>query len=73
MLVETLSLFGLSSVVLFRRGVFAAGGFGAGSGMALGLGAMFLADLRRGVIGGGFMTKLSALIRAELGSFFGRS
>ena len=73
MLVETLSLFGLYSVVLFGRGVFAAGGFGVGSGVASGLGAMFLADLQRGVTGGDFVTKLSALIRAELGSFFGRS
>ena len=74
---ETLSLFGLSSVVLFGSGVFAAGGFGAGSGVASGLasclGAMFLADLQRGVTGGGFMTKLSALIQAELSSFFGHS
>ena len=74
---ETLSLFGLSFVVLFGRGVFAAGGFGAGSGvasgLASGLGAMFLADLQRGVTGGGFVTKLSTLIRAELGSFLGHS
>ena len=70
---ETLSLFGLSSVVLFRCGVFAAGGFGAGSGVASGLGAMFLADLQRGVTGGDFVTKLSTLIRAELSSFFGCS
>ena len=43
------------------------------AGLASGLGAMFLADLRRGVTGGGFVTKLSALIRAELSSLFGRS
>ena len=72
-LVETPSLFGLSFVVLFRHPVFAAGGFDAGSGVACGLGAMFLADRRRGVTGGGFVTKLSTLIRAELGSFFGCS
>ena len=74
---ETLSLFGLSFVMLFGHGVCAAGGFGAGSGVAAGLasglGAMFLADLRRGVTGGGFVTKLSALIRAELSSLFGHS
>ena len=73
---ETLSLFGLSFVALFRHGVFAAGGFGAGSGVAAGLasglGKMFLADLRRGVTGGGFVTKLSTLIHAELSSLFGR-
>ena len=54
---------------MFGHGGFAAGGFGAGSGVASGLGAVFLADLQRGVTGGGFVTKLSALIRAELGSF----
>ena len=73
---ETLSLFGLSFVALFGCGVFAAGGFVAGSGVAAGLasglGTMFLADLQRGVTGGRFMTKLSALICAELGSLFGR-
>ena len=39
----------------------------------LGLELMFLGDLRRGIIGGGFVTKLSALILVELGSFFGRN
>ena len=76
-LVETLSLFGLSFVMLFSHGVFAARGFGAGSGVAAGLasdlGAVFLADRQRGVTGGGFMTKLSSLICAELGSLFGHS
>ena len=74
-LVETLSLFGLSFVALFGCGVFADGGFGAGSGVAAGLasglGTMFLADLQRGVTGGGFVTKLSASICAELSSLFG--
>ena len=52
--------------MLFGHGVCASGGFGAGSGVAAGLasglGAMFLDDLRRGVTGGGFVTKLSTLI-----------
>ena len=72
-LVETLPLLEVSSVIVFNGRVLAAGGFGAGSGAVSGLGVMFLADLRRGVTDGGFVTKLSALIRAELGSFFGRS
>ena len=71
--VETLPLLEVSSVVVFTGGVLAAGGFGAGSGAASNLAVMFLADLRRGVTDGGFVTKLSALIQAELGSFFGRS
>ena len=39
----------------------------------LGLELMFLGDLRRGIMGGGFVTKLSALILVELGSLFGRN
>ena len=64
------------SVVVFPGGVLTAldlVGFGAGSGEASGLGVMFLADLQRGVTDGGFVMKLSVLIRAELGSFLGRS
>ena len=37
----------------------------------LGLELMFLGDLCRGIIGGGFVTKLLALILVELGSLFG--
>ena len=63
--VETLLFLEVFSVIVFLGGVATAPelvGFGAGSGVASGLGTMFLVDLQRGVTDGGFVMKLSALI-----------
>ena len=47
---ETLPLLEVSSVVVFGWRLIAAVGFVAGFGAVSGLGVMFLADLRRGVL-----------------------
>ena len=67
----------IAASFLFAEGVDAAGMFRfctlVGFDVLLGLGLMFLADLRKGITGGGLVTKLSALIWLELGSLFGHS
>ena len=70
---ETPPLLEVSYVVVFDGRLLTAGRFGAGFGAVSGLGVMFLANLLKGVTDGGFVTKLSALIQAELSSFFGCS
>ena len=60
------------SAAVFLEGVATAINF-AGSGGVSALEMMFLVDLRRSVTDGGFVTKLSALIRAELGSLLGHN